>query len=77
MDLNLTLGIVGVIVLVLASFWGIHIAGSLYEVIGRTYVYNEAIKAGAGFWACNPKTGAKRFAWVTKDDKKEEHDLRN
>ncbi len=31
------------------------------------------LAGGAGFWVCNPKTGATRFAWVMEDkDEKEE-----
>ncbi len=29
-------------------------------------IREEAVKAGVGFWVCNPGTGRTRFAWASE-----------
>ena len=54
--------------MVLGALVGMVVGKFVTQVIIR----EEAYKAGAGFWVCNPKTGRQRFAWVTEDKDEEE-----
>lgn len=54
---------VALTVLVLFLAYGLLVAFRLGRAVGRDGEREQAVQAGVGRWACDPKTGEKRFEY--------------
>ena len=60
-------GCFGIIVLLCSAFLlGVALSNIATQYMMLNHIRNDAIKAGAGRYVCDPETGKVTFEWVTK-----------